>query len=133
MTQETERINMTLYIDSRDNLDPDELQQLARRLLRSLDSLDVESVSLLREQSTLSGTKGGVDPITLGALSVVVLQVALPKVLEFLQAWTLRNKDYTLKIKVQQGDRIIEAEYPAKMSPEEVKRHFQVITNALAD
>jgi hypothetical protein len=119
-------VNLTLHIQSaNDDFDADELNLLTNALVRSLEDVGVESVEVMRDQNIPKGAKG--DLITLGALLVTVLPSTLPKVMEFLQAWTLRNKDQTLRAKVGWGDRSAEIEYPAYMSPEELKKHVEVI------
>jgi hypothetical protein len=125
-------INLTLRIEGAgDDFDADELNQLAHSLMRSLEDVGVESVTVVRDQRISLGAKG--DPFTLGALLVAVLPATLPKVMEFLQAWTGRNKDYTLRAKVQRGDQSAEIEYPANMPPDELKKHVDVLKHLVEE
>lgn len=119
-------VRLTLHIEGvGGDFDVDELNQLTHFLMRSLEDVGVESVTVMRDQDIPLGAKG--DPVTFGALLVTVLPATLPRVIEFLQAWTDRNQDHTLRAKVQRGDRSAEIEYPANMPPDELKKHVEVL------
>jgi len=79
------------------DLRDDELDTLTRQLLSELNDLDIESASLARGNELPEGSKG--DPVTIGAIVLVVLPSVLPKVVEFLQAWSLRGNGRTVKFK----------------------------------
>jgi hypothetical protein len=79
------------------NSTDEELDQLTRNLLGELRDLNIETVSLARERSTPHGTKG--DPVTLGALALVVLPTAIPSLIALTQAWMLRGAGRTIKFK----------------------------------
>ncbi len=102
------------------------------QLRAELEDLDVESVGFMRDRAVPEGAKV-LDPVTLGTLIVVVLPTVLPKVMEFIQAWTLRDEGHTVKIKVQRGDRSIEVEYPKAMTPEEAKKHIDLVMDELSE
>jgi hypothetical protein len=123
-------VNLTLEIGSQEVVDGDELDQITRLLMSDLEELPVESVIPLRSQTVQLGAKNP-DVITWGALAVVAVQATLPKLLEFMQAWTLRNQGHTVKIKAQRGDRSIEIEYPQEMKPEEVRKQIKTIMDTL--
>jgi len=130
MLSQSDTVNLTLHIEVQDNIDPDELDQLTRHLMSELEELDIESVTFLRGSATQPGEKA-VDPITLGALGIVVLQAALPKLLEFMQAWSLRNVSHIIKIKAQRGERSIEVEYPKTMTADEAEKHIKMVLDTL--
>ncbi len=123
---------LTLQIEAQDEIDADKLSQLTGYLRSELDDLDIESVTDVRDQAIPLGAKV-VDPLTAGALIVVVLQAALPKVMEFLQAWTLRGEGQAVKIKAQLGNQSVEVEYPMKMAPDEARKHIDMIMDELSE
>lgn len=124
-------VDLTFHIEQEFS-DKDELDQLTRLLISDLEELQVTSVTLLRDQPAQPGAKNS-DVITWGALVVVALQATLPKLLEFMQAWTLRNQGHTVKIKAQQGERSIEIEYPLVMKPDEVRKHIKEVMDTLGE
>src|SRR2546425_4583661 len=110
-------VTLMLHIDAEADVDADKLSQLTGYLRSELEDMDIESVTDVRNQAVPSGAKV-VDPLTAGALVVAVLPAVLPKVMEFIQAWTLRGQGHTVKIKAQCGDRSVEVEYPMRMAPD---------------
>jgi hypothetical protein len=81
--------------------DPERLDDLTRRLMRDLQDLGTEYVERPTEEPTPEGGKGAA--FTLGALALVAVPAFLPKLIEFLQAWTLRGEDRVIKIKTPAG------------------------------
>ncbi len=132
MSLDVNMATLTLSIDTQDDVDADELNRLTGQLRAELEDLDVESVGFMRDRAVPEGAKV-LDPVTLGTLIVVVLPTVLPKVMEFIQAWTLRDEGHTVKIKVQRGDRSIEVEYPKAMTPEEAKKHIDLVMDELSE
>src|SRR6266852_4911995 len=109
-------INLAIQIEQGD-LDIDQLYRLTDDLRARLADSNVESVDFARELASHLGSKG-VDPVTVGALTVVIVQTALPKVLEFLQVWSLRNQGQIVKMKIRHGDASIEAEFSERTDPD---------------
>lgn len=103
---DTLHLNLTISIPGQND---EELDVLTRRLLMDLKDLDLESVSLASQGGAFTGTKG-VDPVTVGAIALAVLPTMLPKVLEFLQSWTLLGKGRTIKFKGKVANQQIEFE-----------------------
>ena len=123
---------LDLRIDLGKDAEPDELDRLTRQLRRELQELEIELAELSTTGPAPEGAKSG-EAVTLGALLVAVLPVALPKVVEFLQAWTLRGTNRTLKIKAQVGDRSLDVECaPGTMSRRELKALIDRVLNAPA-
>ena len=81
--------------------DAEILDELTRRLMRDLRDLGAESVERPAGEPAPEGAKG--DPFTLGALALVAMPVLLPKLVEFLQAWSLRGESRKIKIKTPAG------------------------------
>ncbi len=123
-------VSLSLLITAQDDIDADELDRITRRLMTELENLEVESVTPVGDPSLIPGAKGA-DPVTIGALLIIVLQAALPKVLEFIQAWSLRNVGQTVKVKVQAKNRSVEVEYPKGMTPVDAQNHIQMVIDTL--
>lgn len=124
-------VTLMLHIDAQADIDTDKLSQLTGYLRSELEDMDIESVTDVHNQAVPPGAKV-VDPLTAGSLIVVVLPAVLPKVMEFIQAWTLRGEGHTVKIKAQRGDRSVEVEYPMRMAPDEAKKHIDMVMDTLS-
>jgi hypothetical protein len=130
MTSTSNTANLIVHIEKPKDMSTEEYTQLTRALMFQLKNQDVESVELEHNQVAPSmGAKG--DPFTIGALIIVVVHEMLPKVMDFLQAWSLRGEGHTVKIKVQRGKQSAEIEYPAKMSSVEAKKHLEGVMDEL--
>jgi hypothetical protein len=81
-----------------EDTDPERLDELTRHLMRDLRDLGVESVERPSGGVVPEGAKG--DPFTLGALALVAVPAFLPKLIEFLQAWSLRGEE-SRKVKIK--------------------------------
>ncbi|HEX9018352.1 MAG TPA: hypothetical protein VF806_04165 [Anaerolineaceae bacterium] len=131
MPSDTQPISLTLQLVADENADREALDRLTRELRSELLDLDVESVELARGGPAPDGSKAA-EVVTLGALAVSIFPTLIPKLVDFLQSWSLRGESRTVKIKAQAQDRSIEVEYsPASMTPEELKRLVETITQAL--
>jgi hypothetical protein len=82
--------------------DDEELDGLTTQLLRDLRELGVESVEQASGGVIPKGAKS-VEPFTLGALVLVAVPAFLPKLVEFLQAWSLRGESRKVKIRTPAG------------------------------
>jgi hypothetical protein len=124
-------VSLTLHIDAAD-ADAEELDRLTRHLRAEIRELDVESVEFIREDTLPQGAKSA-EAVTLGALAVAVLPGVVPKLVELLQAWSMRSESRAVKIKTQVGDRSLDVEYsPATMSQAELRSLVDMLTGALA-
>jgi hypothetical protein len=131
MQESTNRIPLILLVDLGEDADTEELDLATRQLREDLEEFPVESIDLLKKQELPEGAKSA-EAVTLGALSLVVLPELIPKIVEYLQSWTMRAENRKVTIKTQVGDRSIELEYaPAAMSPDEVKDLVKTLTKAL--
>ncbi|MBI3913203.1 MAG: hypothetical protein HY327_03235 [Chloroflexi bacterium] len=125
--------NLTLQIDVGRDADADELDRATRQLRGEIQELGVESAELAKTANALAGTKS-VEAVTLGALAISVLPTVVPKLIEFLQAWSMRGESRSIKIKTQVGDRAVEVEYsPKTMSQAELKSLVETLTSTLTD
>jgi hypothetical protein len=124
-------LNLTLFVDAGRDALPEDVDAITRRLRDEIEDVGVESVRLQTERTAPSGTKS-VEAVTLGALALTILPTALPRLIEFLQAWSLRSKDRTVKIKASVGDRSVDVEYPAGASETVVKELIEKMTDTLA-
>lgn len=123
--------SVTLIVDAGRDALAEDVDALTRRLRTEIQELGVETVSLKTTETTPAGTKS-VEAVTLGALAVTVLPQVLPRLIEFLQAWSLRSKDRTVKIKASVGDRSVDIEYPEGASEVAVQELIQKMTATLA-
>jgi hypothetical protein len=121
-----------LQIDPQAELQPDELDEVVRRLRSDLAELDVQSVDLVRDGQVPAGAKSA-EAVTLGSLAVVLLPSVLPKVVEFLQTWFLRGENRRVKLKLQVRDNSVEVEYaPGATSASDVERLVAKLTGAMS-
>jgi hypothetical protein len=95
--------------------------------MRDLRDLGAEYVERPRGGPTQEGAKGA-DAFTWGALALGAAPAFLPKLVEFLQAWTLRGEKRTVKIKTPAG---VEVEFtPEKrLSQDELLALVQRLTH----
>ncbi len=113
--------------------DADECDSLTRELRSELLELGVGSVDFVSGKDLLPGAKAA-DPVTIGALMLAVVPVFLPKLLEYLQSWTMRAESRRIRVKTQVGDRSIELEFsPAAISKDELEKFVKKITGALIE
>jgi hypothetical protein len=125
-------IPLTLVVDAGEEADDEELDRLTRQLLSEIRELDIESAELARERYLPQGAKS-VEAITIGAVAIAVLPTVLPKLFDFLQAWSLRGEARKVKIKTQVADRALEVEYsPSSMSPDELRRLVETLKDTLS-
>lgn len=131
MTQHQLSIAHLILQINPDETDPERVDSVTRQLRNELLDLDVESVDFVREDSLPEGAKGA-EAITLGALAVAVLPSFLPKLIDYLQSWSLRAEGRKVKVKTQVGDRTIELEYaPDTMSQQELKTLVETLMGTL--
>ena len=93
---ETEKVEFEIQISVPDATD-EELDRLTRQLLVEIKEAEVDSAELGKNSVIPAGTKG--DPITIGTILLASLPAALPKVIEMVQAWSLRGSNRTVKFK----------------------------------
>jgi hypothetical protein len=132
MATQPSAVHLRICVDAGHDASPDDLDQLTRQLRGELSELDLESVDLLKAGQAPPGAKSA-EAIALGSLWIALLPTMIPKLIEFLQSWSLRGQDRTVKIKANVGDRAVEVEYaPTVTSDAQVKSLVETITNALA-
>jgi hypothetical protein len=122
---------LTVVVDAGRDALAEDLDAMTRQLRNEIQELGVEAVRLATTSNTPAGTKS-MEAVTIGALAVTVLPAALPRLIEFLQAWTLRSKDQTVKIKASVGDRSVDVEYPAGASETVVRDLIRKMTETLS-
>jgi hypothetical protein len=131
MSGDSNQTSLIISVDAGKDALAEDVDALARQLRNEIQEFGVESVSLhTAAHGAPHGTKS-VEAVTLGALAVTILPTALPRLIEFLQAWSLRSKDRTVKIKATVGDRSVDVEYPAGTSETVVKELIQKMTDSL--
>ena len=121
MLLDSNAIQLAVHIGPGHQADADYLDRLTRQLLAELRESEVESVEMAGGTPAPDGTKSA-EAAILGELAVNVLPAAIAPLIGFLQSWLLRGRSRTAKIKIQNGERSIELEYPlGAMSIEELK------------
>jgi hypothetical protein len=126
-------VQMQLQVSAGEEADRDELDRLTRQLLVDLSEIEIESAGLLKTGDVPEGAKTA-EALSIGTLAVAVLPVFFPKLIDFLQAWTMRGGSRSVKIKTQVGDRAVEVEYsPDKMSRGELMEIVKTILAATED
>lgn len=131
LSEEEKTVNLVLQIDAGEDADSDELDRQARMLLREIRDLDIESVELAGIETVPIGAKSA-EAVTLGMLAVAVLPTVIPELVKFLQAWSIREENRTVKIKTQVGDRSLEVEYDTKaISEAEIKNLIDTLNKTL--
>jgi hypothetical protein len=105
-------IELVLQIDPGEGADDNEMDDLARQLLGELRDLSaVEDAQLARGGAAPAGAKSG-EVITAGAIIVAVLPPLVSKLIDFIQAWSLRGQGRTVKFKGVIDGHVVEFEGP---------------------
>jgi len=94
--EETNKAEFEIQVNATDATD-EELDRMTRQLLAELRETNVESVVLAKGASAPEGSKG--DPITIGAIALEVMPVAIPSVIALVQAWIMRGHGRIVKFK----------------------------------
>ena len=111
-------IELVLQIDPGPDSDPGELDDLARQLLGELRELSaVEDARLAAGGPAPAGAKSA-DVVTAGAIIVAVLPPLVSKLIDFIQAWSLRGQSRTVKFKGVIDGHTVEFEGP----PDQLKK-----------
>ena len=94
--EEIDKTEFELQISVRDATD-EELDRLTRQLLSEIRETDVDSAELGKSAPLPDGAKG--DPITIGTILLAAVPAAMPKVIDLVQAWSMRGSNRTVKFK----------------------------------
>ncbi len=95
--EESDAIRLNLQV-SADDASSDELDEMTRRLLAELRETDVESAELAAGGPAPAGAKSA-EVVTAGTILLSVVPAALPKLIDFVQAWAMRGRGRTVKFK----------------------------------
>ena len=122
-----------LILEVSAGVDADDRDLLTHELRSELIELGTGSVEPISAGAPPPGIKAA-EVFTLGALALAVLPAFLPKLVEYLNSWTMRAENRRIRVKTQAGDRSIELEYtPTAISEEELMKLVSKLTGALAD
>lgn len=94
--EETNKAEFEIQVSVADATE-DELDRLARQLLKEVRETNVESAELTRGGPAPDGSKG--DPITFGSIAIELMPAVLPSVIGLVQAWVTRGQGRTVKFK----------------------------------
>ncbi len=93
----SQRTELQLEVSIRD-VTIDDLDYLIKYLLSELRDMDVASAQLLQGGAAPRDSKAA-DLITIGSIAITDLPSLLAKIVEAVQAWTLRGNNRTVKFK----------------------------------
>jgi hypothetical protein len=125
-------VSLVVSLVDESSADAERLDATTRQLRQRLAELDIESVELASGGAAPTGAKSG-EAVALGTLLVTLLPATLPKVLDFLQSWMLRDAGHAVKIRATAGDRTVEVEYaPGSISERQLKDLVASISSGLA-
>jgi hypothetical protein len=124
-------VHLLVSIADTSSPDAESIDVETRRFAREVSDLDVESVEPARAGDIPRGAKGA-DVAAIGAVLVSLLPAALPKLIDFIQAWALRSSGRTVKIHATAGDRTFDLEYsPTTTSREELQELLAAVSRAM--
>ena len=89
--------------------DAEQLDHVTRQLLSEVRDLEIESAELVKGDAAPEGAKA-IDSAMLGAIALVALPTVLPKLIDCIQSWVMRQHGRTVKIKGKISDHDIEFE-----------------------
>jgi hypothetical protein len=101
MNSEAYHLNVVVA-EVENELDAEQQAELTRSLMRRLREFDIESVTPVAGESAPEGAKG--DPVTVGALALVIAPILLPHLCQFLQNWI--GKDRKVILEASNGAKI---------------------------
>lgn len=131
MDEETKAEQFLLHLDMGETLNQDQLDTLTRQLQSEILDQGFETVDLVTGDEVPQGSKAA-DAVTWGMLAVSVLPTVLPKLIEFLQSWTMRSESRKVKVRSQIGEQSIELEYsPTTISNQELKDLVSMLTGSM--
>lgn len=87
----------------------DQLDMSTRNILRELRELNIESANLVKTDSIPVGAKSG-DVILAGTIAVATLPTLLPKIVDLIQAWVMRDQNRAVKFKGRINNQAVEFE-----------------------
>lgn len=93
-------VALTLDVQIPGNADDVERERTTHHLGSELSALDLQQLSTVAASNVQKGAKAGAVT-ELGQLALVILPAVLPKLIDFLQAWCLRNRDRSVIIKIE--------------------------------
>lgn len=126
-------VSLALHIVPMPDDTDDDVEARARQLRSELDDAAIGETTSAPASAAPHGSKSA-HAFTIGAFALAVAPVAIPKLVELLQGWLLRDRRRPIKIKAQVGDRIIELEYSAdSVAGQDLKALARDLATALGD
>lgn len=115
------------------SVDPETIEEWARRLKDDLFEIGYIHVEFLKDEKPYLGSKG-LDPVVAGTIYAILLANMLPKALDFIHEWVISRESRSVKIKLQsKKGSAIEVEIPASMSKEAANEWISTIRKQLPD
>ena len=105
MDSDSNGLSLTLSV-SDELADDEQVDNLTYQLQSEMRDMNLESIERVSNQQAPGGAKGA-EAFTLGALAVAVLPAAIPSLIKFLQAWTLRGQSRSVEIEAEYAGRSV--------------------------
>ncbi len=117
-------IQLTLNLESGSVTEMDELLEWTARLRTDLADTEIDTIRTghANVPHTNAGSTKGVDPAT-AQLYVTLAVGVIPTIILVIQAFLLRQKDQTLKVRIKE----VELEIPRHASEEEINRLIKIV------
>ena len=110
MATDVEKVVLHVQI-ARNDLHEDDVQTALQALMKSLSACLIKMMSVQDGASVLEDTMKCVLTSS-GLLVVTLLPVVVPDVLDCLQSWTLHQRAYSITVKGQRNDYVVESVFP---------------------
>ena len=131
MPQEGDLVNLTLQIDSDEDLSSGEVDSLQRQLYQELRCTDVETVELVQNEPPPEGTKGA--PIGV-EIAVALLAPMIPETISYVYHWVKRREDQRVVIKSVIGGNEVEIIISGKGdSTEQINNFMDAYSKAVGE
>lgn len=109
MTKKYEPFYFEVEIIAPDATDED-VDKMARQLLTEVRRIDVDSVSLVKNNDVPAGTKA-VDAVMIGTVAISIIPTALEVAVDVIKAWSKRREEkVSVKFKGRVGGQMINFE-----------------------
>jgi hypothetical protein len=128
---QTTPVQLLVSVGDDTTRDQESIDAETRRMIRELSELEVDSVRPAPAGAAPAGAKVG-EAAAIGTVLVTLLPAVLPKLIEFIQAWTMRGAGRRVKIRATAGDRTFDVEYsPGATSSDELTELLAALSQGL--
>ena len=114
---------ITVLIEASRGIDELERYELSLLLQNELLETDIDYVKKVRKNEAIPSRAKSSESVTIGAFLLGVSVATIPSVIQLIQAWLLRQKDQTIRVKIHE----IELEVPRSASQAEINEIIGII------